>query len=99
MKSGPISKEELLASYMEEVKKDLTKNMGIEFSNNISMVISNEEEGSCLVESSQSVHSAEEMDIESIESFLQQIKNQMGEFSNKEKNKGIKFNFATPTYE
>uniref|UniRef100_A0A0V0GR40 Putative ovule protein n=1 Tax=Solanum chacoense TaxID=4108 RepID=A0A0V0GR40_SOLCH len=48
MKKRAISKSELLASYMEEVKKDLVKNMGIEFSDSISMVTSNEEEDNCL---------------------------------------------------
>ncbi|KAG5576768.1 hypothetical protein H5410_056902 [Solanum commersonii] len=68
MKKGAISKAKLLASYMEGVKKDLIKNMGIEFSDNISMATSNEEEDTCIAGESQSVHSTEEMDIET---FLQ----------------------------
>ncbi|KAG5568026.1 hypothetical protein H5410_064954, partial [Solanum commersonii] len=64
MKKGAISKLELLASYMEGVKKDLIKNMGIEFLDNISMATSNEEEDTYIARESQSVHSTEEMDIE-----------------------------------
>ena len=76
MKKGAISKSEILASYMEEVKKDLIKNMGIEFSDNISMATSDDD--TCLAGEAQSVHSTEEMDIEA---FLQQFKNQIEESS------------------
>ena len=44
MNKGVISKSKLLVSYMEEVKKDLIKNMVMQFSNNIYMATSNEEE-------------------------------------------------------
>ena len=66
MKKGAISKSELLTSYMEEVKKDLIKNMGMKFY--ISMATSNEEEDTFIAGESQSIHSTEEMDIET---FLQ----------------------------
>lgn len=36
MKRGVVSKAELLASYMEEVKKDLIKYMGMEFPDDMS---------------------------------------------------------------
>lgn len=50
--------------------------MGIEFSDNISMATSIEEEDICLAGEAQSVYSTEEMDIET---FLQQFKNQIEE--------------------
>lgn len=56
---------------MEEVKKDLIKNMSIEFPDNMSITTSNEEEN-CLPGEAQSVHSTKEMDIEAV---LQQFKN------------------------
>jgi len=59
-----LSKSELLASYMEEVKKDSIKTMGIEFLDNIYVATSNDEEDTCIAGESQSVHSTEEMDIE-----------------------------------
>ncbi|KAG5570722.1 hypothetical protein H5410_060488 [Solanum commersonii] len=74
IKMGAISKLELLSSYMEGVKKDLIKNMGIEFSDNITMATSNEKEDTCIAGESQSVHSTEEMNIET---SLQQFNNQI----------------------
>ncbi|KAG5580007.1 hypothetical protein H5410_050634 [Solanum commersonii] len=85
MKKGAISKSELLASYMEEVKKDLIKNIGIEYSDNISMATSNEKEDTSIAGESQSVHSTEEMDIET---FLQQFKNQIEESSSSDELRG-----------
>uniref|UniRef100_M1BYY6 Uncharacterized protein n=1 Tax=Solanum tuberosum TaxID=4113 RepID=M1BYY6_SOLTU len=70
---------------MEEVKKDLVNNMGIEFSDSISMAAYNEEEDNCLARESQSVHSTEEMDIGT---FLQQFRNQIEESSSSSKSKG-----------
>ena len=78
MKKWVIPKSKLLTSYMEEVKKDLIKNMGMKFSDNIFMATSNEEEDTCIAGESQSVHSIEEMDIKT---FLQQFKNQIKESS------------------
>ncbi|KAG5570720.1 hypothetical protein H5410_060486 [Solanum commersonii] len=74
MEKGAISILELLASYMEEVTKDLVIKMGLEFLDNISMATSNKEQDNCTTGESQSVHSTEEMDIET---FLQQFKNQI----------------------
>ena len=87
MKKGAISKLKLLTSYMEEVKKDLIKNMGMKFLNNISMATSNEEVDTFIAGESQSVHSTEEMDIET---FLQNVKNQIEESSNSDTLKGKK---------
>lgn len=50
MKKCAISESEILASYMEEVKKELIKNMGIETSDNISIATSMEEEDTCLAD-------------------------------------------------
>ena len=85
MKKGAISKSELLTSYMEEVKKDLIKNMGMKFSDNIFMATSNEEEDTVIAGESQSIHSTEEMDIET---FLQQFRNQIEESSSSDMLKG-----------
>ena len=49
---------------MEEVKKDLIKNMGMKFPDNISIATSIELEENCIDGKSQSIHSTEEMDIE-----------------------------------
>ena len=83
MKKGAISKLKLLTSYMEEVKKDLIKNMGMKFY--ISMATSNEEEDTFIAGESQRIHSAEEMDIEI---FLQQFRNQIEESSSSDTLKG-----------
>ena len=71
MKKGAISKSELLTSYMEEVKKDLIKNMGMKFLDNIFMDTSNEEEDTCITREYQRVHSTVEMDIDT---FLQNFR-------------------------
>ena len=49
---------------MEEVKKDVIKNMGMKFPDNISIAISMDQEDNCIAGKSQIIHSTEEMDIE-----------------------------------
>lgn len=61
--------------------------MGIEFSDNISIATSNEEEDTCIAEKYQNIHSTKEMDIET---FLQQIRNQIEESSSSGMVKGKK---------
>lgn len=78
MKKGAISKTELIASYMQEVKKDLAKYLGMEFADDMSMTTSNEDDDHCLAGESQSINSTDEMDIES---FFQQFKTQAEESS------------------
>ena len=76
MKGGVISKSKILASYMEEVKRDLMKHLGKNIpknTDNMSVSTSNEDE--CLAGESQD---EDEMDVEE---FLQQFSSQMEESS------------------
>lgn len=84
MKGGVISKSEILASYMEEVKRDLIKHLGKNIpkkvTDNMSVSTSNEDE--CLAGESQD---EDEMDIEE---FLQQFSSQVEESSSSKNDKG-----------
>lgn len=80
MKKEVISKSEVIASYMEEMKKDLIRNLDSISNDDISMAsidhISEEED--CLAGESQSINSNEEVDIETV---LQQLKDKVEESS------------------
>ncbi|KAG5601416.1 hypothetical protein H5410_032786 [Solanum commersonii] len=74
MKKGLISKSEAIAIYMEEVKKDLMKNLDIDIKDDISMVAAshtNEEEDACIAGEGQDVDE-EEIDLETILKCYQQ---------------------------
>ncbi|KAG5631646.1 hypothetical protein H5410_003363 [Solanum commersonii] len=77
MKKGLISKSEAIAIYMEEVKKDLMKNLDIDIKDDISMVSAshtNEEEDACIAGEEQDVDE-EEIDLETIlKRYQQQLK-------------------------
>ncbi|KAG5631644.1 hypothetical protein H5410_003361 [Solanum commersonii] len=80
MKKGLISKSEAIAIYMEEVKKDLMKNLDIDIKDDISMVSTshtNEEEDACIAGEGQYVDE-EEIDLETI---LKRYQQQLEEFS------------------
>ncbi|KAG5632979.1 hypothetical protein H5410_004696 [Solanum commersonii] len=76
MKKGLISKSEAIALYMEEVKKDLLKNLDLEIKDDISIALAshtNEEDDTCIVGEGQDVDE-EEIDIETIlKRYQQQI--------------------------
>uniref|UniRef100_M1DUC6 Uncharacterized protein n=1 Tax=Solanum tuberosum TaxID=4113 RepID=M1DUC6_SOLTU len=75
MKKGLISKSEAIALYMEEVKKDLMRNLDINIKDDISMASAshtNEEDDTCAAGEGQDVD--EEIDIEAIlRNYQQQI--------------------------
>ncbi|KAG5590173.1 hypothetical protein H5410_040687 [Solanum commersonii] len=75
MKKGLISKSKAIALYMEEVKKDLMRNLDIDIKDDISMATgshTNEEDDTCVVGEGQDVD--EEIDIEVIlRNYQQQI--------------------------
>ncbi|KAF3612645.1 hypothetical protein FXO38_36744 [Capsicum annuum] len=67
MKKGTMSKSEILASYVEEVKRDLMRNLDQGCPSD--MYISSaghtiESEGDCLAEESQSIRRDEELDLD-----------------------------------
>ncbi|KAG5591035.1 hypothetical protein H5410_041549 [Solanum commersonii] len=91
MKKGLISKSEAIALYMEEVKRDLMKNLDIDV-RDISMASTshtNDDEESCMVGEAQSANSNKEIDIDTL---LQRLQHQVEESSNntacKDKGKG-----------
>ncbi|KAG5577032.1 hypothetical protein H5410_057166 [Solanum commersonii] len=74
MKKGLISKSETIAIYMEEVKKDLMKNLDIDIKDDIYMVSAshtNEEDDTCIAGEGQDVDE-EEIDLETILKRYQQ---------------------------
>lgn len=87
MKKGVISKFERLASYVEEVKKDLVKHLGT-YDMSITTSNGDEDKGNYLAGEYQSMNSTKEMNIET---FLQQFRNKVEESSctNKSKGKGV----------
>ncbi|KAG5605611.1 hypothetical protein H5410_027103 [Solanum commersonii] len=75
MKKGLISKSEAIAIYMEEVKKDLMKNLDFDIKDDISMVSAshtNEEDACITGEGQQDVDDDEEIDLETILKRYQQ---------------------------
>jgi len=88
MKKGVISKSEAIALYMEEVKKDLIKNLDIDIGDDISMSSAshtNQEDDACMAGEAQSDHSTEEVDIDAL---FAKFKEQVGESSDKATCKG-----------
>ncbi|KAG5570654.1 hypothetical protein H5410_060420 [Solanum commersonii] len=81
MKKGLISKSEAIAIYMEEVKRDLMKNLDVELKDDTSMAsashTNDENEETCLACERHNVDSDEEIDIEAI---LQNYQKQIEEY-------------------
>ncbi|KAH0635737.1 hypothetical protein KY289_035652 [Solanum tuberosum] len=78
MKKGLISKSEVIALYMEEVKKDLLRNLDIEIKDDISMVSANkthdDDDDNCMAGEGQDADSNEGIDIEALlRNYQQQI--------------------------
>ncbi|KAG5580071.1 hypothetical protein H5410_050698 [Solanum commersonii] len=81
MKKGVISKSEAIAIYMEELKRDLMKNLDIDIRDDISMASAshtNDDEESCMAGEAQSANSNEEIDIDTL---FQRLKHQVEEIS------------------
>ncbi|KAG5615646.1 hypothetical protein H5410_015470 [Solanum commersonii] len=75
IKKGLISKSEAIAIYMEEVKKDLMKNLDFDIKDDISMISAshtNEEEDACIAGEGQQDVDDEEIDLETILKRYQQ---------------------------
>uniref|UniRef100_M1DSA3 Uncharacterized protein n=1 Tax=Solanum tuberosum TaxID=4113 RepID=M1DSA3_SOLTU len=77
MKKGLISKSEAIAIYMEEVKRNLMKNLDIDIRDDRSMASAshtNDGEESCMAGEAQSANSNEEIDIDTL---LQRLQDQV----------------------
>ncbi|KAF3648203.1 hypothetical protein FXO37_19576 [Capsicum annuum] len=81
MKKGTMTKAYILASYMEEVKKDLLKNLDQEYTSDMSISSA----GDCLAGESQDIQSDEEINLDD---YLQKFQTTMEESSSTFKNKG-----------
>ncbi|KAG5579925.1 hypothetical protein H5410_050552 [Solanum commersonii] len=82
MKKGLISKSEAIALYMEEVKRDLMRNLDIDVRDDVSMASAshtNDDEELCMAGEAQSANSNEEIDINTL---LQRLQDQVEESSN-----------------
>ncbi|KAH0641845.1 hypothetical protein KY290_033466 [Solanum tuberosum] len=77
MKKGIISRSEAIAFYMEEVKKDLIKNLDIDIGDDISVTSAsqtNQYDEVCMAGETQSDHSTEEVDIDALfKKFQEQV--------------------------
>uniref|UniRef100_M1DSA0 Uncharacterized protein n=1 Tax=Solanum tuberosum TaxID=4113 RepID=M1DSA0_SOLTU len=76
MKKGLISRSEAIELYMEEVKKDLMRNLDIEIKDDISMPshTNDDYDNACIAGEGQDVESNEEIDIEALlRNYQQQI--------------------------
>ncbi|KAK4345062.1 hypothetical protein RND71_035238 [Anisodus tanguticus] len=82
LKKGVISKAEIISSYMAEVKRDLMKNLGEEFSSNTSMASVHTEEED--VQDSQDPYDADF----DIQEYLAKFQENMEASSSSGKNKG-----------
>ncbi|KAG5619546.1 hypothetical protein H5410_004764 [Solanum commersonii] len=83
MKKGIISRLEAIALYMEEVKKDLIKNLDIDIEDDIFMTSAshtNQDDEACIVGEAQSDHNIEEIDIDAL---FKQFEEQVEKSSNK----------------
>ncbi|KAG5590991.1 hypothetical protein H5410_041505 [Solanum commersonii] len=75
MKKGLISKSEAIAIYMEEVKRDLMKNIDIDIRDDISMAPAshnNDDDESCIAEEAQSANRNKEIGIDALLKRLQE---------------------------
>ncbi|KAG5568366.1 hypothetical protein H5410_064619 [Solanum commersonii] len=91
MKKGLISKSEAIAIYMEEVKKDLMKNLHIDIKDDISMVSAshtNEEEDACIAREGKQDVDDEEINLETILKRYQQQLEESSSASTTDKGKG-----------
>jgi len=89
MKKKDISKKEIIASYFEEIKKDLIRNFEVEMPDDVSMAsIGNttDEETYMAGEAQGSQH--EQISLEEIKEFLTKIKEGVEESSAPQNNKG-----------
>ncbi|KAG5605697.1 hypothetical protein H5410_027189 [Solanum commersonii] len=88
IKKGIISKSEAIAMYMEEVKRDLIKNLDIDIGDDISMAsasqTNNDDEG-CIAGETQSDQRNDEIDIDAL---LAKFQEQVEESSNRATCKG-----------
>ncbi|KAG5571638.1 hypothetical protein H5410_061404 [Solanum commersonii] len=69
MKKGVISKLEPIVMYMEEVKRDLVKNLDLDIRDDISMASAshtNNDDEACMAGEAQSDNSNEEIDIDAL---------------------------------
>ncbi|KAG5619539.1 hypothetical protein H5410_004757 [Solanum commersonii] len=77
MKKGIISRSEAIALYMEEVKKDLIRNLDIDIGDDISMTSAthtNQDDEACMAGEAQSYHSAKKVDIDDLfKKFQEQV--------------------------
>uniref|UniRef100_M1AU99 Uncharacterized protein n=1 Tax=Solanum tuberosum TaxID=4113 RepID=M1AU99_SOLTU len=78
MKKGLVSKSEAIALFMEEVKKDLMKNLNIDIKYDISMASAShtneEDDATCPVGEGQNIDSNEEIDLDALfQKFQQQV--------------------------
>jgi len=90
MKKGAVSQKEILASYFEEIKKDLAKNLGTTIGDDISMVSigSTSNEDVCLAGEAQNQSDTEEVSDTEIEDFINKLKASAEASSAKKNDKG-----------
>ncbi|KAH0639774.1 hypothetical protein KY285_036360 [Solanum tuberosum] len=77
MKKGIISKSEAIALYMEEVKKDLIKNLDFDIKDDTSMASASHTDDTCLAGEAQDIDDEEE----DLETILKRYQQQMEESS------------------
>jgi len=77
MKKGIISKSEAIALYMEEVKKDLMKNLDFDIKDDTSMASASHTDDTCLAGEAQDIDDDEE----DLETILKRYQQQMEESS------------------
>ncbi|KAM3326005.1 glycerol 3-phosphate dehydrogenase isoform X1 [Capsicum chacoense] len=88
MKKGVISRSEIIALYMEEVKKNLMRNLDMENALDVSIVSAGhttDNEEDCLAGESQSIQSNDEIDLDE---YLQKFREKLEESSTSTKDKG-----------
>ncbi|KAG5570305.1 hypothetical protein H5410_060071 [Solanum commersonii] len=83
--SGDISKSEAIALYMEEVKRDLMKNLDFDIKDDTSMASASHTDDTCLAGEGQDIDDKEEEDLETI---LKRYQQQMEESSTSTTDKG-----------
>ncbi|KAG5587050.1 hypothetical protein H5410_047484 [Solanum commersonii] len=84
MKKGIISKSEATALYMEEVKRDLMKNLDFDIKDDTSMTSASHTDDTCLVGEGQHIDDEEE----DLETILKRYQQQMEESSTGTTDKG-----------
>ncbi|KAG5616548.1 hypothetical protein H5410_016372 [Solanum commersonii] len=84
MKKGIISKSEAIALYMEEVKRDLMKNLDFDIKDDVSMASASHTDDTCLAGEGQDLEDEEE----DLETILKRYQQQMEESSTSTTDKG-----------